>query len=144
MDGGGLFDPIGREPGGRPRTSLTSPVVVVAGAALVGLAALIVIAAWRDDGDRGEPRATSTIEHVAAPEKPTAPTVPHPAPTSASAPTATAPVADGSVPIASPGLPPARGDQDVEIQNGVRIIRPRRDATSAGGLTVKVPAAAAP
>lgn len=140
MDGGGLFDPIGREPGGRPRTSLTSPVVVVAGAALVGLAALIVVAAWRDDGDRGEPRATSTIEHVTAPEKPTAPTVAHPAPTSAP----TAPVADGSVPTVSPGLPPARGDQDVEIQNGVRIIRPRRDAAAPGGVTVKVPAAAAP
>lgn len=124
MPGGGLFDPLGvdhAEPR-RPLFRPSAPMVVAAICALL-ISVLIGVAWIRDDGDRGEPRAVGPITRTQAPAK-----LPAPAPLPAAAP---------------PGLPPVGADQDVEIQNGVRIIRPRRQGSLPQGQAVPVPGAPA-
>lgn len=131
MAGDGLFDPLGvdRAEPVRPAPILSPPLVVAALAAL-GVAALIAVAWLRDDGDRGRPRAIAPIERIVAPPRPAAP------PPAAPPPVALPPAAP------PPGLS-IGGDQEVEIQNGVRIIRPKRDrALPAPGQTIPVPPAA--
>ncbi len=121
MPGGGLFDPLGVdhiEPE-RPTFRPSAPIVVMAVCAAV-IVVLVGVAWIRDDGDRGEPRAVSPITHTQAPAKP-----PAPPPPSTAAPS---------------GLPPYAADQEVEIQNGVRIIRPRRDRSMPQGQATPVPA----
>lgn len=125
---GGLFDPLGTDRPDRSRGTFrpTAPVVV-AGLLLAALATLVAVAYVRDDGDRGQPVAVAPIEHLAAPPAPVAP-------------------APAAAPQAAPnaGLPPVRADQEVEIQNGVRIVRPRRAESAGGGRTIEVPGAQAP
>ena len=130
MAGDGLFDPLGvdRAEPVRAVPALSPPLVVVAIAAL-GVAVLVGVAWLRDDGDRGRPRAVAPIERITAPPKPPAPP---PAAAPPAAPTLAAP----------PGFP-ADADQEVEIQNGVRIIRPKRDrAAPPLGQTIPVAPAA--
>lgn len=113
MAGDGLFDPLGVNRAEPIRSVPTlSPPLVVAAVAALGIAALVAVAWLRDDGDRGRPRAVAPIERIAAPPKPAAPS-PAPAPPAPA--------------VALPPGFPAEADQEVEIQNGVRIIRPRRD-----------------
>lgn len=149
MAGRGLFDPLGMDeaaPGGaapeRARGARVAPPLRIAVPALLAAAATALAGfAWlRDDGDRGQPRATVPITY-AAPAKPAPPS---PAPPLAApqperpalVPAAAEPPAPVS--FASPTAPDAarpggdapriaRDDQDVEIQNGVRVIRPRGD-----------------
>lgn len=127
---GGLFDPLGTDradlPLGRPRPPVS---VVIAGTVVAALILLLAASYLRDDGDRGRPVAVAPIEHVQAP--PSAPVPP-----------AAAPLLPP--PSAAPGLPPVRADQEVEIQNGVRIVRPRRDAPASGSATIRVPDASPP
>lgn len=133
---GGLFDPLGTDrPPSPPAPRLSAPVAL-AGLAAAALAVLIALAYLRDDGDRGHAVAIVPIEHVATPPKPpiVPPLAPPPAPNSA--PPAAA--------AASPAPPPVRDDQEVEIQNGVRIIRPRRAGSAPGGQTLNVPGAVPP
>lgn len=134
MAGDGLFDPLGldRAQPSRPALKLSAPLVVL-GAAALGLATIVAIASMRDDGDRGTPRAISSIEHVLAPARP----VP-PAPLASPPPPPVAPAAVAAMP---PGLPAVGADQDVEIQNGVRVIRPKRDRRPADGQSVQLPGA---
>ncbi len=133
MAGDGLFDPLGVDRADPIRASRRlSPAVAVAVLAVVGGTVLVAVAWFRDNGDRGHPRAIAPIERVVAPPKPVAPPPP------AAAPAAPATVASGQ---SMPGFPPP-DDQEVEIQNGVRIIRPRRERPPAGALTL--PAAPAP
>lgn len=133
---GGLFDPLGTGPGPARRAGPRPSAPVVAAALVLAALAALVAASWlRDDGDRGRPVAVAPIEHAQAPPKPAAPeAVPPAAP--AAPPPATAP------PPAA-GLPPPRDDQEVEIQNGVRIVRPRRAPAQSGGQTVPVPGSGA-
>ena len=123
MSGGELFDPLGanRAEAPRPGRRPSAPLVMAA-TVLAGLATLIGVAWLRDDGDRGKPRAVSTIEHVAPPQKPSTPP-PGPAPQTAPA-------------IGASAL---REDQEVEIQNGVRIIRPRRERPAPPGDAIRGP-----
>lgn len=130
MAGNGLFDPLGIDRAGPARRGWRpSAPALVAATCVAAAAALLAIAWWRDDGNRGRPLAVVPIEHVTAPPKPPPPQPPpaQPAPPSAS-------------PATVPGLP-AAADQEVEIQNGVRIIRPRRDRAAAPGQVVPVPGA---
>ncbi len=130
---GGLFDPLGTDGADRPHGGARPPAsVVAAGLILAGLAALLAVSWFRDDGDRGRPVAVAPIEHVQAPAKPpAAQTVPVAPPPAAAAPPA---------PVAASGLPPVRDDEEVEIQNGVRVIRPRRVGAAPGSRTIQVPA----
>lgn len=135
---GGLFDPLGT---GRPdlsdRAGRPPASVLVAGLVLAALTILVAVSWLRDDGDRGRPVAVAPIEHVQAPPRPPAPPQPAiavPAPAAAAT----------TDPAASSTLPPVRDDQEVEIQNGVRIVRPRRDAAPAAGRTIRVPDAGTP
>ena len=126
---GGLFDPLGTDrPPTVPGPRLSAPMAL-AGLAAAALALLIALAYLRDDGDRGRPVAISPIAHVAAPPKPAVapPLAPSPAPPAA------------TFPALSPALPPVRDDQEVEVQNGVRVIRPRRTGSGPGGQTLNVP-----
>lgn len=134
MAGDGLFDPLGldRAHRARPALKLSAPVVVLAVAALA-LVAIVALASMRHDGDRGTPRAISSIEHVVAPAKPVPPAPPVSPPRP--------PVVPAAVAAVPPGFPAAGTDQDIEIQNGVRIIRPRRDRRSSDGQSVQVPGA---
>lgn len=129
MAGGGLFDPIGAGTG-RPRRSrrFTAPVAA-AGLAVLTLGALLAFAALRDGGDRGEPGAVAVIQRPAAvPDA--APPPPRPA----------SPPPPAAAPVPAPaGLPPVRDDQEVEVENGVRVVRPRRDHPPSGGQTLRVP-----
>lgn len=121
MPGDGLFDPLGvnRPEPVRP-TRMPSPPRLVAAVAALAVAALVALSWLRDDGDRGRPRAIAPIERVAAPPKPAAPPPPPPAPN---------PPPAAAAPPPPPGFPAAE-DQEVEVQNGVRIIRPRRDGAT--------------
>ena len=94
--------------------------MVVAAICAAVIAVLLGVAWIRDDGDRGEPRAVGPITHTQAPAKPPAPP---------------------PLPAAGPanGLPQVGADQDVEIQNGVRIIRPRRERSLPQGQAIPVP-----
>lgn len=143
---GGLFDPLGTDPADLPRRGVRPSVpVLAAGLVLAALAVLLAVSWLRDDGDRGRPMAVAPIEHVEAPPKPPAPA---PLPAQPAAPPLSAlpsPALSGApMPAASAGLPPVRDDQEVEIQNGVRIIRPRRERPATGGQTIRVPGAEAP
>ncbi len=124
MAGGGLFDPLGVDHVERARPPYRPSAPIVVAALCAALIAVLFGVAWiRDDGDRGEPRAVGPITHVQAPAKPVAPPAP---------------------PAAAPsGLPQIGADQDVEIQNGVRIIRPRRDRSLPQGQAIQVPGAPA-
>jgi hypothetical protein len=125
---GGLFDPLGTDRADAPlRRSRPRASVVLAGLILAALATLLGAAYLRDDGDRGRPVAVVPIEHVPTPTKP--PAVP--------APPVAAPAASAAA--GGPGLPAAQDGQEVEIQNGVRIVRPRRDGTASGSQTIRVP-----
>lgn len=138
---GGLFDPLGTDRPARPRGgSRPAAAVVAAGLAAAAVAALVAVSWWRDDGDRGRPVAVAPIEHRAAPPKPPA-AIPAPPPLPPPSTTFSPP---GAVPATPPqdadafrGLPPVRDDQEVEIQNGVRIVRPRRNGP--GSQTIQVP-----
>ena len=133
---GGLFDPLGTDRADRPRRASRPPAsVVAAGLVVAALAALLAVSWYRDDGDRGHPVAVAPIAHVQAPPKPP----PVPAPAAPLAPPTAAPA-----PAASSGLPAVRDDQEVEIQNGVRVIRPRRDGGAPGSQTIRVPGDKAP
>ena len=135
---GGLFDPLGTDGADRPRGGSRPPAsVVAAGLLLAGLAALLALSWFRDDGDRGRPVAVVPIEHVQAPAKP--PAAP-PAPAVPVAPPPAAPAAALQAPVAASGLPPVRDGEEVEVQNGVRIIRPRRVGPAPGSQTIRVPA----
>ena len=131
MAGDGLFDPLGVNRAEPARSvPILSPPLAVALLAALGVAALIGVAWLRDDGDRGRPRAVSPIERIAPPP---APPPPPPPPPAAVPPAAVPPVA------LPPGFPDI-ADQDVEIQNGVRIIRPRRDrGRPVSGQSIPVP-----
>ena len=135
---GGLFDPLGTDRTApsrgavRPPAGVVAAGVVAAGLVLAALAALLAVSWLRDDGDRGRPVAVAPIEHVRAPPKP-----PEPASALPAAPPASA------APAPPAGLPPLRDDQEVEIQNGVRVVRPRRDGTATRGQTIRVPDATA-
>ncbi len=139
MPGGGLFDPLGvdRVESERPSFRPSAPVVV---ATVCVAATLVLIAiAWiRDDGDRGDPRAVSPITRVDAPPKPQIP------PPATVAPGSGATTGASGPPLS--GLPPLGADQEVEIQNGVRVIRPRR--SDIGGVlrsqSVTVPTGTSP
>ncbi len=135
---GGLFDPLGTDRADLPRGASRPPAsVVAAGLVLAALAALLGVSWFRDDGDRGRPVAVAPIEHVSAPPKPAAaPPVPAPAAPLSAAPAVGAPQA----PVAASGLPPVGDDDEVEVQNGVRIVRPRRVGPMPGSQTIRVPA----
>lgn len=134
---GGLFDPLGTDrPDRSGRAARTSAGVLAAGLVLAALTILVAVAWLRDDGDRGRPVAVAPIVRVEAPPKPPPPAQPATAPPAAAA-------AAPPGPAATAALPPVRDDQEVEIQNGVRIVRPRRDASPATGRTIRVPDAAA-
>lgn len=134
MAGNGLFDPLGIDRAGPARRAWRpSAPVLVAATCVAAAVALLAIAWWRDDGNRGRPLAVVPIEHVTAPPKPPPPQPP---------PAQPAPPPSAS-PATVPGLP-AAADQEVEIQNGVRIIRPRRDRAAAPGQVVPVPGAPPP
>ena len=131
---GGLFDPLGTDRAPARPTPRFSAAMVLAGLAGAALAVLIAVSYLRDDGDRGRAVVIAPIEHVAAPPKQAA-SPPLPAPNPAP------PAAESA---ASPVLPPVRDDQEVEVQNGVRIIRPRRARAEPGGQTLNVPGAVPP
>ncbi len=97
---------------------------------LIGLASLFRRAAFHQGGERGEPRAVAKIGPVRHYD-PAPPSSPSPA----SANSAT-------LPPGSPGGTVISSDQEVEIQNGVRVIRPRRDGSAVGSIVVKVPGSA--
>ncbi|WP_237476456.1 hypothetical protein [Lichenibacterium dinghuense] len=142
---GGLFDPLGTgraEPARRtPRPSAPAVVLCVM---LAALALLLVVSWWRDTGDRGMPVAVGPIERL-----PPAPAAPAPLVEAPPAPPRASPPASVAPPPA--GLPPPRDDQDVEIENGVRVVRPRRMSpapspappSGQGGQTLRVPDAGA-
>ena len=128
----GLFDPLGTDREVKRGSTRIQVPLLTSGLVLVVVAALLIASVLRDDGSRGEPGAVATIQHVAPPVSP-----PKPAPREAAA-------ADSpAVPTLS-ALPPVRDDQEVEIQNGVRIIRPRRGSGAVGGQVFKVPAVGTP
>lgn len=122
----GLFDPLGTDREVNPKPTRISPPLLMSGIVLVALTALLIASVLRDDGNRGEPSAVSVIQHVAAPASP-------PKPAAKEAAVAEPPF------LATSALPPVREDQEVEIQNGVRIIRPRRSGGFAGGQVLKIP-----
>ncbi len=131
MAGGGLFDPLGtdRSPQASragPSLWLISLIVVV-----IGFASLFAAAAFRNGGEGGEPRAIAKI----GPARHIDPVVPNSAPLGSAAST-----------TPPPGLPQGSlgSGQDVQIENGVRVIRPRRDGSTAGSLVMKVPDPASP
>ena len=127
MAGGGLYDPLGTDrPTKAPRVG-PSPALIALLVVLIGLASLFGMAAFHDGGERGEPRAVAEIGpvHHDDPAPPSSPSL-------ASANSAT-------LPAGSPGGTVISSDQEVEIQNGVRVIRPRRDGSAVGSLVVKVP-----
>ena len=132
MAGNGLFDPlgIGRAGPGRRARRPSAPVLVAA-ICVAAASALVAIAWWRDDGNRGRPLAVVPIEHVTAPSKPppSPPPAPQPAP----------PPSPGSPEAAAGSRLPVPADQEVEIQNGVRIIRPRRDRGAVPSQVLPVP-----
>ena len=128
MAGDGLFDPLGVGPAGRGRSARRpSAPVLVAAICVAAASALVAIAWWRDDGNRGRPIAVVPIEHVTAPPKPLPS---QPAPPQPAQPLPASP--EGAV-------APAPSDQEVEIQNGVRIIRPRRDRGAVPSQVLPVP-----
>ena len=129
MAGGGLYDPLGTDPPLRAPRAGPSLSLIVLLVVLIGLAGLFAASAFRDSGERGQPRAVAEIG-------PVRPSDPPPSPPLSSAGPAT-------LPAALPGgsVPPS--DQEVEIQNGVRVIRLRHDGSTGGSLVVKVPEAAA-
>ena len=127
--GGGLYDPLGTDRTDGSRRPRPSGSTLLLGAIALAVTALVVAAVMRDDGDRGEPRATATI----------VPVVVAPVPAVALPPPPPAVAAGPAQPAGSSGVAPPRDDQEVEIQNGVRIIRPRRDQPVTGGRTVGVP-----
>ena len=123
----GLFDPLGTDREVKPRPTMISAPLLTSGIVLVALTALLIASVLRDDGNRGEPSAVSVIQHVTAPASP-----PKPAAKAAA-------VVEPPSLATSSALPPVRDDQEVEIQNGVRIIRPRRSGGLTGGQILKVP-----
>ena len=132
MAGNGLFDPLGIGRAGPVRRARRpSAPVLVAAICVAAASALVVIAWWRDDGNRGRPLAVVPIEHVTAPPKLPPPQPPQPAP----------PPPPGSPEAAAAPRLPAPADQEVEIQNGVRIIRPRRDRGAVPSQVLPVPSA---
>jgi hypothetical protein len=128
----GLFDPLGTDREVKRRSTRIQLPLLTSGLVLVAVAVLLIASVLRDDGSRGEPGAVATIQHVALPASP-----PKPAAREAAV------VEPAAVPTPS-ALPPVRDDQEVEIQNGVRIIRPRRGGSAAGGQVLKVPAVGTP
>ena len=127
---GGLYDPLGtdRPDPSRGGSRPTAPFVV-AGLMLAALAVLLAVAYVRDDGDRGQPVAVAPIEHV----------LPPPGPLTGPAGSAPQAAATSQTPAAEAGLPPVRADQEVEIQNGVRIVRPRRAEPAGTSRSIEVP-----
>lgn len=146
MAGPGLYDPLGTDrgergrPGAAPPTWALAPIVLAA-----AITALLGFAWLHDDGDRGEPRAVVPIAVVTSPTK-------------ADVPAPLLPAAKPSPPDIPPGLPAAAtpapspprsapavaetaprlgdDDQDVEIQNGVRVIRPHPGGAERQGRSV--------
>ena len=131
MAGGGLFDPLGTDR--PPEASRAGPslwliaLVVV----LIGFAGLFATAAFRNGGEGGEPRVVAEI----GPARHVDPVTPAPASLGSASST--------TQPSGSPGGPTAASDQEVQIENGVRVIRPRRNGSTGGSLVMKVPAAPA-
>ncbi len=128
MAGGGLYDPLGTDRPTRASRAGPSLSVIALFGVLIGFASLFAAAAFRDDGERGEPRVVAKIGPVSQADPATLPSASPASPTSATLPSS---LTGGST--ASP-------DQEVEIQNGVRVIRLRRDGATAGSLVMKVPA----
>ena len=129
MAGGGLHDPLGTDrPPKSPRAGSSFPLIALI-CVLTGFAGLFATAAFRDGGERGEPRAVAPIGPVRHSD---------PAPT----PRAASPLGSPTLPAGLPGGSTTASDQEVEIQNGVRVIRLRHGGTASGGVVVKVPAAA--
>ena len=130
MAGGGLFDPLGTDR--PPKSSRAGPslwliaLIVV----LVGFASLFATAAFRNGGEGGEPRAVAAI----GPARRLDAVAPTPASHGSAAST--------TQPSGLPGGPMAASDQEVQIENGVRVIRPRRNGPTGGSLVMKVPDAA--
>lgn len=132
---GGLYDPLGTDrdgpgrAGGERRGPRPSAPVIAAALLLAGLAALLAVSYLRDTGDRGMPLAVAPIDRPP-------PAAPLPAPA--------APPAVPAPPIApAPPAASASADQDVQIENGVRVVRPRRIAPASspvqGGRMLRVP-----
>lgn len=131
---GGLYDPLGTDrdgpgrAGGERRGPRPSAPVVAAALLLAGLAALLAVSYLRDTGDRGMPLAVAPIDRP-----PPAAPLPTPA--------APAPPALPAPPIApAPLAASASADQDVQIENGVRVVRPRRDASTPASPPASAPA----
>ena len=127
MAGGGLYDPLGTDRPTRTPRAGPSPSLIALLVVLIGLASLFGVAAFHEGGERGEPRAVAEIGPVRRYD-PASPSSPSPA--SANSVT---------LPPGSPGGTVISSDQEVEIQNGVRVIRPRRDGSAVGSIVVKVP-----
>ena len=120
MTGGGLYDPLGTGvvaagPRRRPSGKLITAGVVFAVLAIMGIAV-----ALRGADERGEPHAVVTIERLPA----QAPSTTSSVTTPAAAPASILPAPPVAAAQGSTG-PAASGDADVEVQNGVRIIRMR-------------------
>ena len=134
--GKGLYDPLGvdhpQAPRWRPSVAVVTGGVVVAAVAIFGAAV-----ALRSGGERGEPNAVVTIER----SPPIAATLP------ASPPAQAAPAAAASpaVVTSTPGMPASSREADVDIENGVRIVRMRPPGSSRpAGQVVTVPPASTP
>lgn len=126
MTSGGLHDPLGTRKAAS-RSALAGPMAlrIVAVAAMAGLVAGLVVL-FDGPGGGGEPFAVATIERPEAA-----------APAGEAKPPAVGP------PVASLTKAPDGGNggasQDVEIQNGVRIIRPATLRSSATQVIKVVP-----
>ena len=127
MAGGGLFDPLGTDRPQRGARAGPSLWLIALSVVLIGLAGLFAAAAFRNGGEGGEPRAVAEIGPVRHidPLPPASPSL-----VSAAGTLRPSGLPGGSIPAS---------DQEVQIENGVRVIRPRRDGATGGSLVVKVP-----
>ena len=142
----GLYDPLGTDRVECGRSGVAPPAWAVASMLLAAAVTALIGFAWlHDDGDRGEPRAVVPIAVVTSPAKADAPAPLSPAakvpppdvPPALPAAAAPAPSPPRSAP-AVVEIAPRLGDddQDVEIQNGVRVIRPHHDGAERQGRSV--------
>ncbi len=125
MAGGGLFDPLGTDRPARASRGAPSPWLIALLVVLIGIAVLFGLAAFRNGGAGGNPRVVAAIGAVHHTD-PVPPPPLNPANTAAQAPS-------------MPSGAAAMSDQEVEIENGVRVIRPRRNGSPVTGLVMKVP-----
>ena len=135
MAGDELYDPL-KKPAPAASKFIGRIVSVVILAGLCG-AILAFAIAVRNDGSRGEPFAVATIEH-AGPPVATAP--PRGAASDASVATGStsAGLPPGTPPSAGSAPPERQAGQEVEIENGVKVVRPV-SATGPGSIVLKVP-----